>query len=115
MHRRLRHAFGVGKATGLLRPPLAIALLAMVGSCTPPPPAKGFFVHARAELRVVTLNSPTSYYLGANRAEGLEFELASEFAQRLGVTLYMYPVANVRAMQAELASGRAGIPLPRSP
>jgi len=81
----------------------------MVGSCTPPPPAKGFFVHARAELRVVTLNSPTSYYLGANRAEGLEFELASEFAQRLGVTLYMYPVANAKAMQAELAAGRADI------
>ena len=109
MHRRLRHAFGVGKATGLLRPPLAIAVLALVGSCTPRPPARVSFLHARAELRVVTLNSPTSYYLGANRAEGLEFELASEFAQRLGVALYMYPVANVQAMQAELAAGRADI------
>jgi len=109
MHRRLRHAFGVGKATGLLRPPLAIAVLALVGSCTPQPPVKSFFPRSRAELRVVTLNSPTSYYLGANRAEGLEFELASEFAQRLGVTLYMYPVANVEAMQAELAAGRADI------
>ncbi len=109
MHRRLRHAFGVGKPTGLLRPPLAIAILALVGSCTPQPPAKGFFLHSRAELRVVTLNSPTSYYLGANRAEGLEFELASEFAERLGVTLYMYPVANVQAMQMELAEGRADI------
>lgn len=109
MHRRLRHAFGVGKPTGLLRPPLAIAVLALVGSCTPQPPAKTLFMHSRAELRVVTLNSPTSYYLGANRAEGLEFELASEFAQRLGVALYMYPVANVQAMQAELATGRADI------
>lgn len=109
MRRRLRHAFGVGRPTGLLRPPLAIAVLALVGSCTPPPPAKATFSHIRGELRVVTLNSPTSYYLGANRAEGLEFELASEFAQRLGVTLYMYPVASVKAMQAELAEGRADI------
>ncbi len=109
MHRRLRHAFGVGRPTGLLRPPLAIAVLALVGSCTPQPPMKGFFLHSRAELRVVTLNSPTSYYLGANRAEGLEFELASEFAQRLGVTLYMYPVPNAEAMRRELAQGRADI------
>lgn len=108
MRRRLRHALGVGRPTGLLRPPLAIAVLALVGSCTPRPPANGFF-HSRAELRVVTLNSPTTYYLGANRAEGLEFELASEFAERLGVTLYMYPVANVQAMQKELAEGRADI------
>jgi membrane-bound lytic murein transglycosylase F len=108
MHRRLRHAFGVGRPTGLLQPPLAIAVLALVGSCTPRPPADDSF-HASAELRVVTLNAPTSYYLGPSRAEGLEFQLASEFARRLGVGLYMYPVANVQAMQAELASGRADI------
>lgn len=108
MHRRLRHAFGVGRPTGLLRPPLVIAILALVGSCTPRPPMPDSY-HSPAELRVVTLNSPTSYYLGPNRAEGLEFELASEFAQRLGVSLYMYPVANVEAMQAELAAGRADI------
>ncbi len=93
---------------GLLQPPLAIAVLALVGSCTPRPPAHEDF-RARAVLRVVTLNSPTSYYLGPDRAEGLEFELASAFAKRLGVGLYMYPVANVQDMQAELASGRADI------
>ncbi len=108
MHRRLRHAFGVGRPTGLLRPPLAIAILALIGSCTPRPPLPDPF-HSPAELRVVTLNSPTSYYLGPNRAEGLEFELASEFARRLGVSLYMYPVPSVAAMQAELAAGRADI------
>ncbi len=108
MHRRLRHAFGIGRPTGLLQPPLAIAILALVGSCTPRPPADGSF-HSSMELRVVTLNAPTSYYLGPSRAEGLEFQLASEFARRLGVGLYMYPVANVQAMQAELASGRADI------
>ena len=34
----------------------------------------------RGELRVVTLNSPTCYYLGAQGEEGFEFQLASRFA-----------------------------------
>lgn len=88
--------------------PLAAALIAALVSCTPPPPALDR-IRQRGELRVVTLNSPVSYYLGAHGAEGLEFELAQGFAERLGVGLLMYPVADVRAMQADLASGRADI------
>jgi len=107
-HRRLRHLFGVGRPTGLLRPPLVIAAMALIGSCTPESPSSNR-VLTSGELRVVTLNSPTSYYLGAHGAEGLEFQLAHAFARELGVTLYMYPVASPQAMQAELASGRADI------
>jgi membrane-bound lytic murein transglycosylase F len=66
-------------------------------------------IHARGELRVATLNLPTCYYLGAQATEGLEFELASAYAARLGVKLVMYPLANERALQAELAAGRADI------
>src|SRR5262249_34995853 len=66
-------------------------------------------IRARGELRVVTINSPTSYYLGANGAEGFEFSLARAFAQQLGVTLVISPVANVDALQSELSSGRADI------
>jgi membrane-bound lytic murein transglycosylase F len=66
-------------------------------------------IRARGELRVVTLNLPTCYYLGAQSTEGLEFELASAFAARLHVKLFMYPVADERAMQAELAAGRADV------
>ncbi len=80
-------------------PPLRhAAALALLGSCTPSPPAPDQ-VHIRGQLRVVTIDSPTTYYLGAGGPEGLEFQLASAFARRLGVNLYMYPVANVRAMQ----------------
>ena len=94
-------------------PPAArtIALTAaavLLASCRPAPPYLEQ-VRARHELRVVTLNLPTCYYLGSQGTEGLEFELARSFASQLGVTLSMYPVANVRAMQAELASGRADI------
>ncbi|HTT00747.1 MAG TPA: membrane-bound lytic murein transglycosylase MltF [Steroidobacteraceae bacterium] len=107
-HRRLRHLFGVGRPTGLLRPPLVVGALALIGSCTPEPPGSDR-VMTSGELRVVTLNSPTSYYLGTHGAEGLEFQLAAAFARQLGVSLYMYPVASPQAMKAELASGRADI------
>jgi peptidoglycan lytic transglycosylase F len=66
-------------------------------------------IHTRGELRVVTLNLPTCYYLGAQGTEGLEFDLATAYAAYLGVKLHMYPVANERALQAELAAGRADI------
>lgn len=66
-------------------------------------------IRARGELRVVTLNLPTTYYLGAQGPRGLEFLLASRFARDLGVNLVMYPVANEQAMQAELLQGRADI------
>jgi membrane-bound lytic murein transglycosylase F len=66
-------------------------------------------IRARGELRVVTLNLPTCYYLGAQGTEGLEFELATAYAAYLGAKLHMYPVANEHALQAELAAGRADI------
>jgi len=66
-------------------------------------------IKAHGELRVVTLNSPTTFYQGAQGPEGFEYRLASRFAQDLGVRLLMYPAPNMRAMQAEIASGRADI------
>ena len=84
------------------------AAAVLLASCTPAPSALEQ-IRARHELRVVTLNLPTCYYLGSHGTEGLEFELARSFAAKLGVTLSMFPVANERAMQAALASGRADI------
>lgn len=84
------------------------ATVALLAGCKPAPPALEQ-IRARHELRVVTLNLPTCYYLGSQGTEGLEFELARSFAAQLGVTLSMYPVANERAMQAALASGQADI------
>jgi membrane-bound lytic murein transglycosylase F len=88
---------------------VALCVLSGLSGCdqfTPGAPAP---IRQRGELRVVTLNLPTCYYLGAQSTEGLEFELASAFAQRLRVKLVMYPVADEHAMQAELAAGRADI------
>ena len=72
------------------------AAATLLASCKPAPPYLEQ-IRTRHELRVVTLNLPTSYYLGSQGTEGLEFELARSFAAQLGVTLSMYPVANERA------------------
>lgn len=85
----------------------AIAVSLVVGCAPQQSPVDR--IKARGELRVVTLNSPTSFYLGAQGDEGFEFQLASRFAHELGVKLVMYPVADMRTMQAELAAGRADI------
>jgi membrane-bound lytic murein transglycosylase F len=86
-----------------------LAALAAPAGCSKFAPSGLDEARARGELRVVTLNLPTCYYLGAQGTEGLEFQLASAYAKRLGVKLNMYPVANEHAMQAELAAGQADI------
>jgi membrane-bound lytic murein transglycosylase F len=66
-------------------------------------------VHQRGELRVVTLNGPTSYYLGAHGAQGQEYRLAHAFADSLGVQLVILPVRDADAMREMLADGGADI------
>jgi peptidoglycan lytic transglycosylase F len=88
---------------------LAAAGVLLFGGCTQHEPSALDVVRARGELRVVTLNLPTCYYLGAQGSEGLEYRLASRYAAQLGVKLNLYPVASEGAMQDELAAGRADI------
>jgi len=85
-----------------------LAALALCAGCTEKPQALDE-VRGRGVLRVVTVNSPTSYYLGAHGPEGLEFQLTRAFAESLGVNLVITPVADARAMQAELAAGKADL------
>jgi membrane-bound lytic murein transglycosylase F len=84
------------------------AVFLLLASCAPEPPSLDI-IRARNEIRVVTLNTPTCYYLGSQGTQGLEYQLARSFAAELGVHLVMYPVASEHAMQAELAAGRADI------
>jgi membrane-bound lytic murein transglycosylase F len=88
---------------------LGAAVVLLLAGCARSQPAPVDQIRARGELRVVTLNLPTCYYLGAQATEGLEFDLAQKFAAQLGVKLAMYPVANESAMRSELAAGRADI------
>jgi membrane-bound lytic murein transglycosylase F len=57
-------------------------------------------IRSRGELRVVMLNAPTSYYLGAQGPQGLEYRLVSAFAQQLGVKLVVQAVADTAAVRA---------------
>jgi membrane-bound lytic murein transglycosylase F len=88
---------------------LAAAGVLLFGGCTQHEPSALDVVRARGELRVVSLNLPTCYYLGAQGSEGLEYRLAGRYAAQLGVKLNLYTVASEGAMQDELAAGRADI------
>ena len=89
---------------------LAVPLLTTLAACNrAPEPRVLDEIRLRGELRVVTINSPTTYYLGTHGAQGLAFDLAQSFSKKLGVALVITPVANMEAMQTELAAGRADI------
>jgi membrane-bound lytic murein transglycosylase F len=111
----LAHGKSVCCAPAVNSTPLALSLRAaamcaawLIVGCAPQTPPVDR-IKAHGELRVVTLNSPTAFYQEAQGPEGFEFQLASRFARELGVKLFMYPANDVRAMQAELATGRADI------
>jgi membrane-bound lytic murein transglycosylase F len=79
-------------------------------------------IMSAGELRVVTRNSPSTYFLGADGPQGPEYELAAALASELGVSLYIYSVPTIGDVLKEVASGRAhlaaagltfGQPLPR--
>ncbi len=66
-------------------------------------------VLALKELRVVTRNSPTAYYFGAEGPEGPEYDMVKAFAAELGVALYVYTVPTLQELRRQVASGRAHI------
>ena len=57
-----------------------LAAVAAVCACAKRAPPLPEAARERGGLRIVTLNLPTCYYLGAQGTEGLEFQLASAFA-----------------------------------
>src|SRR5690606_38095536 len=97
-----------GSATGMVKVALAIVATLLLGTCSQPPTVLEQIIRS-GELRVVTRNLPSAYYLGADGPQGPEFELASRFAAELGVKLYIYAVPNVADAIRELESRRAHI------
>jgi membrane-bound lytic murein transglycosylase F len=87
---------------------LAIIATLLLGTCSRPPTVLEEILRA-GELRVVTRNLPSTYYLGASGPQGPEFELAARFAAELGVHLYIYSVPNAADVIRELESRRAHI------
>ena len=87
---------------------LAIIATLLLSTCSQPPNVLEQILQD-GELRVVTRNLPSTYYLGAAGPQGPEFDLASRFAEELGVRLYVYSVPNVGDVMRELESHRAHI------
>lgn len=63
----------------------------------------------QGELRFVTRNSPTTYYLGPGEPQGIEYELARGFAERLGVTLRVFTAEQPWQIEPTLLSGNAHV------
>jgi peptidoglycan lytic transglycosylase F len=97
---------------------LALALL-MLSGCSESRSQLEEVLH-RGEIRIATHKGPASYYLDKDGETGLEFELATSFANHLGVKLSLIVANNNAEVNAMLESGRAdiaagGISQPHSP
>ncbi|PZQ39378.1 MAG: lytic transglycosylase F, partial [Ectopseudomonas oleovorans] len=87
-------------ATGLL----AIGTLLMLAGCgEDPKPSVLEQVKAEGELRVVTRNSPATYFQDRNGATGFEYELAKRFATDLGLELKIETADNLDSLFSSLA------------
>jgi membrane-bound lytic murein transglycosylase F len=58
------------------------------------------------ELRVVTRNTPTSYYVGPDGSAGPEYDLVRAFADELGVELVIETVDSVSEILPRVAGGK---------
>lgn len=78
----------------------------LIGTCSSPPPLLDQ-VQELGELRIVTRNTPTSYFVGPEGPAGPEFDLVSGLADELGVELVIDIVDNVSEIVPYLAEGKA--------
>lgn len=86
---------------------LFYALLAsLLGTCSSPPPLLDQVLEL-GQLRVVTRDSPSTYFIGPDGPAGPEFDLIQGFAEDLGVTLVIETVDSVSEITPRLMSGDA--------
>ena len=79
---------------------------ALLGTCSSPPPLLDQVLEL-GQLRVVTRNTPTTYFIGQDGPAGPEFDLVRGFADELGVSLVIETVENVSEVMPRLLSGEA--------
>jgi len=87
-----------------LRILIYIAVAALVGTCSGPPPLLQQ-IRELGELRVVTRTTPTTYYIGPDGPAGPEYDLVRGLADRLRVDLVVETVDNVSEVVPKLLSG----------
>jgi len=64
-------------------------------------------IEARGELRVVSRNSPTTWYMDKGGATGFEYALAGLFAEELGVALTITPAFSLKDIFLRLSRREA--------
>ena len=86
-----------------------VVMVLLLGCAPEPQPSQLDAIKERGVIRVGTLLGPTSYYLDANGQAGIEFALASGFAEELGVELEMVSRYNVKNLLGLLAAGEVDL------
>ena len=81
-------------------------MASLIATCSPPPSTLAQVLEL-GELRVVTRNSPTAYFVGPEGTAGPEYDLVHGLANQLGVTLVIETVDNVSEIMPYLTDGGA--------
>ena len=87
---------------------LLISFTVLLSTCAQPPSLLDE-ITALGELRVITRNSPTTYYTGANGPEGPEYDLMRGFADFIDVELKLETSDRFSDLIPTVESGRAHI------
>jgi membrane-bound lytic murein transglycosylase F len=90
---------------------LCLVLCLVLTSCTPTSSSKTHLqqIIDRGELRVGTVYSSTTYLFGPNGPEGMDYELAKQFADYLGVKLKMVPSYTMNDLYTLLNTGKVDL------
>lgn len=85
-----------------------VLLSTFLCTCSAPPSLLDQIV-ARGELRFVTRNAPTTFFLGPQSPQGIEYELARGFAEHLGVDFRIELVDRFDEVLPAIVGGGADI------
>jgi membrane-bound lytic murein transglycosylase F len=87
---------------------LIICCSVLMATCAQPPSLLDEIL-SLGELRVITRNSPTTFYTGSNGPEGPEYDLATGFATFIGVQLKLETADRFADLIGAVESGRSHI------
>lgn len=85
-----------------------IGCTVLISTCAQPPSLLDE-VRALGELRVITRNSPTTYYTGSNGPEGPDYDLVRGFAESIGVELNLETSPRFADLIPAVESGHAHV------
>lgn len=83
-----------------------LTVAALISTCSSAPSLLERLIE-EGELRVVTRETPTTYYIGPDGPAGPEYDLVKGFADELGLALKIITVENVSEIMPYLLSGEA--------